>query len=84
MAAWEVTAEDEQALDRYEVSHFYYKAEMKLPIKGIRSGKIRLETPLCTSCREPALWSKDFIRPSLEGYRSFGFDKTYLLDAIKQ
>ena len=42
VAAWEVSAEDEQALDRYEgFPTFYYKKEMLLPIKGIRSGKIR-------------------------------------------
>ncbi len=37
-----MTAEDEAALDRYEgFPSFYYKAEMRLPIKGIRSGKVR-------------------------------------------
>ena len=42
VAAWEVSIEDEQALDRYEgFPTFYYKQEMLLPIKGIRSGKIR-------------------------------------------
>lgn len=36
VAAWEVSAEDEQALDRYEgFPTFYYKKEMLLPIKGI-------------------------------------------------
>ena len=43
VAAWEVSAEDELALDRYEgFPTFYYKKEMLLPIKGIRSGKIRM------------------------------------------
>ena len=40
VAAWEVSAEDELALDRYEgFPTFYYKKELMLPIKGIRSGK---------------------------------------------
>ena len=42
VAVWETTEEDEAALDRYEgFPAFYYKAEMKLPIRGIRTGKIR-------------------------------------------
>ena len=42
VAAWEVTESDEAALDRYEgFPAFYYKKEMELDIKGIRTGKIR-------------------------------------------
>ena len=42
VAAWEVTESDEAALDRYEgFPTFYYKKEMELDIKGIRTGKIR-------------------------------------------
>ena len=39
---WEVTETDEKALDRYEgYPNFYYKKEMTLDIKGIRTGKVR-------------------------------------------
>ena len=42
VAVWEVTADDEKALDHYEgFPNFYYKNELTLPIKGIRTGKIR-------------------------------------------
>ena len=42
VAVWSVTNEDEAALDRYEgFPTFYYKKELKLPIRGIKSGKIR-------------------------------------------
>ena len=38
VAVWEVSARDETALDRYEgFPRFYYKAELTLPITGIRS-----------------------------------------------
>ena len=41
-AVWEVTETDEAALDRYEgFPTFYYKKEMELDIRGIRTGKIR-------------------------------------------
>ncbi len=43
VAAWAVTEEDEAALDRYEgFPNFYYKKEMELPLKGIKTGKVRL------------------------------------------
>ena len=43
VAVWSVTNEDEDALDRNEVfPNFYYKAEMKLPIVGIKSGTVRI------------------------------------------
>ena len=42
VAVWETTAEDEAALDRYEgYPVFYYKKEFTLPIKGIKTGKVR-------------------------------------------
>ena len=42
VAVWEVTESDETALDRYEgYPVFYYKKEMELDIRGIRTGKIR-------------------------------------------
>lgn len=42
VAVWEVTESDEAALDRYEgYPVFYYKKEMELDIRGIRTGKIR-------------------------------------------
>ena len=37
---WEVTTQDEKALDRYEgYPNFYYKRELKVKYKGIRTGK---------------------------------------------
>ena len=39
---WEVSESDERSLDRYEgFPNFYYKTEMSLDIKGIRTEKIR-------------------------------------------
>ena len=77
VAAWEVTAEDEAALDRYEgYPSFYYKTEMTLPIKGIRSGKVRN--------RKCFVYIMHEDRPTcLEGYDSFEFDERYLYDAIE-
>lgn len=87
VAAWEVSAEDELALDRYEgFPTFYYKKEMILPIKGIRSGKIRLRNTFVYIMHEDrpfGLPSQFYTSTCLEGYKSFGFDSRYLAEAIK-
>ena len=51
VAAWEVTESDEAALDRYEgFPTFYYKKEMELDIKGIRTERYGEGSALCISC----------------------------------
>ena len=87
VAAWEVSAEDEQALDRYEgFPRFYYKAEMKLPVTGIHSGKTRTRTVFVYIMHEdrpfgiPARYYVDVCR---EGYDAFGFDQGILSEALR-
>jgi hypothetical protein len=87
VAAWEVSAEDEAALDRYEgYPAFYYKAEMVLPIKGIRSGKVRERNCFVYIMHEDRMLgipSGYYTATCLEGYGSFGFDEHYIYDAIE-
>lgn len=87
VAAWEVTPEDEAALDRYEgFPAFYYKAEMELPIKGIRSGKVRKRTCFVYIMHEDrmlGLPSDYYLRVCAAGYHSFGFDKSLLYEAVE-
>ena len=87
VAAWEVTAEDELALDRYEgFPTFYYKAEMKLPIKGIRTGKTRVRTVfvyIMHEDRHTGIPTKTYVDVCSEGYRDFGFDRAVLSEAFK-
>ena len=41
VGVWEVSERDERNLDRYEgYPTFYYKKEMQLKVKGIRTGRI--------------------------------------------
>ena len=69
---WEVAATDEAALDRYEgFPNFYYKRDIKLQYKGIRTGKRR---PI-------GIPSNFYMRTCLEGYDTFCFDKNILVDA---
>lgn len=85
VAVWEVTEKDELALDQYEgFPNFYYKAEMTLPINGIRSGKIRERTVFVYIMHENRAIgtpSISYLRTCLEGYDDFGFDSKILMNA---
>ena len=85
VAAWEVSAEDELVLDRYEgFPTFYYKKEMMLPIKGIRSGKIRMRNTFVYIMHEDRPFgvpSKFYMQTCLSGYKSFRFDSQFLQKA---
>lgn len=84
---WEVTETDEKALDRYEgYPNFYYKKEMTLDIKGIRTGKVRRRDAfvyIMHEERELGIPSWYYVNTCLDGYRAFGFDEKYLFDAIR-
>ena len=85
VAAWEVNVENEAALDRYEgFPHFYYKKEMELPIKGIRTGKVRRRKVFVYIMHEDrplGLPSASYMATCMEGYRRFGFDGAFLEQA---
>lgn len=84
---WEVTETDEKVLDRYEgYPNFYYKKEMTLDIKGIRTGKVRRRDAfvyIMHEERELGIPSWYYVNTCLDGYRAFGFDEKYLFDAIR-
>jgi hypothetical protein len=81
----EVTESDEAALDRYEgFPTFYYKKEMELDIKGIRTGKIRRRkcfVYIMHEERKIGVPSLSYVSTCLQGYVSFGFDEHYLSEA---
>ena len=85
VAVWEVTAEDEKALDRYEgFPTFYYKKELTLPITGIRTGKIRQRRVFVYIMHEDRpieLPSTTYMQTCLEGYDDFGFNRQPLIEA---
>ena len=87
VAVWATTAADEAALDRYEgFPTFYYKAEMKLLIKGIRTGKIRNRrcyVYIMHENRPLGMPSGYYVSTCLDGYRAFGFKEEILMRAIE-
>ena len=88
VAVWEISATDELALDRYEgYPNFYYKSEMRLPIKGIRTGTVRIKEVFVYIMDERRICgipSRQYIDTCLEGYRDFGFDEDLLFEAFRK
>ncbi len=82
---WEVTPADEAALDRYEgFPSFYYKKDIRLQYKGIRSDRRRTVTAFAYIMHEdrPIGVPTDFYMTTcLEGYDTFFFDRKVLLAA---
>lgn len=87
VVVWETTADDEARLDRYEgFPTFYYKAEMTLSVKGIRTGKIRerkVYVYIMHEDRPIGMPSYRYVSTCMEGYRNFGFDEDVLYKAIE-
>lgn len=85
VAIWSITKKDEEMLDCYEgFPTFYYKKEMQLPIKGIRTGTIRNRdcfVYIMHEDRSIGIPSLAYVSVCLEGYISFGFDEHYLAEA---
>lgn len=85
VAVWEVQETDERNLDRYEgFPTFYYKKDLKLPIKGIKSGKVRVRDAFVYIMHEDrplGIPSMGYFRVCCDGYDTFGFDPKYLVEA---
>lgn len=82
---WEVTEQDEKALDRYEgYPSFYYKKGIKVQYKGIRTGKRRTITAFVYIMHEDrpiGIPSALYMSTCLEGYDTFRFDRRVLMSA---
>lgn len=86
VAVWEVLEQDELNLDRYEgFPTFYYKAEMQVVMKGIRTGKERVRDAFVYIMHEDrphGIPSWHYVETCASGYKTFGFDENLLLEAI--
>ena len=87
-AVWATTAADEVALDRYEgCPIFYYKREMKLPVKDIKTGEIQQRSVyvyIMHEERKCGLPSWNYIEICLEGYRDFHLPEKFLWQAVEE
>ena len=86
VAVWGVTGKDEANLDRYEgYPSFYYKKELTVSVKGIRTGKVRNRSAFVYIMHEErpfGIPSKYYFRTCLEGYDIFDFDRAVLKKAF--
>ena len=87
VGVWSVTARDEMELDVYEgFPNFYYKAEMTVEVKGVKSGKKRSRKAFVYIMREErelGTPSQFYVDVCKAGYETFGFDPEFLREAIK-
>ncbi len=87
VAVWEVSADDETRLDIYEgCPDFYYKKNVRLPVKLLRNGKtkeIEAFVYIMHEKRKHGIPSMTYIRTCEEGYRNFGFDNKFLDEAYE-
>lgn len=87
VAVWDVTKEDERALDRYEgYPRFYYKAELSLPIKSIKTGRTMQKNVfvyIMDESRSCGIPTKTYMRTCIDGYHDFGFHTGTLMEALE-
>ena len=88
VAVWSVEEEDEISLDRYEgFPTFYYKKEMEIVVKGIKTGRERLKKAfvyIMHEERQLGIPSWHYVETCIEGYSTFGFDESLLMKAIRK
>lgn len=84
---WEVTDADEARLDIYEgCPAFYYKADMQVTYKGIRSGKLRTVSAFVYIMHEDRFYgipTYRYVENCRQGYADFGFDDEFLAEAYE-
>ena len=82
---WEVNLADELKLDRYEgFPNFYYKKEIRIPVKDIHTDKTRQRDAfvyIMHEDRKLGVPTDMYVRTCIEGYKNFGFDPDFLLAA---
>ncbi|MFR7820213.1 gamma-glutamylcyclotransferase family protein [Candidatus Pseudoruminococcus sp.] len=88
VAVWEVTAEDEKALDRYEgYPRFYYKHDFDLAVTLLDSRttkELRCFAYIMTDGRDVGLPTPYYMETCIQGYRDFGFDTRILKRTVER
>lgn len=88
VGVWEVSKADEAALDRYEgFPTFYYKEEMFVQVKDDVTGQTRRRKAFIYIMHENrpiGVPSSAYMQTCAEGYRDFGFDLGFLMDAYRK
>lgn len=87
VAVWEVSAENEDALDRYEgFPTFYYKRNMNINVK-FKDGTVERRAAFVYVMHEERPLgepSQAYVDVCREGYREFGFDERFIDNAVER
>ena len=88
IVVWEVSAENERSLDRYEgFPVCYYKKELRLPVFRTKSGRTVQTTGFVYIMNEKRKLGEPHPRyfwTCVKGYRAFGFDPEFLYEAYER
>jgi len=88
VGVWEVTERDEAALDRYEgYPSFYYKKDLKIKVTGIKTGRESIKDTfvyIMHEDREFGIPTQSYVETCVAGYKAFGFDEEFLMEALKK
>jgi hypothetical protein len=88
VAVWEVTPEDELALDRYEgYPRFYYKYDYTLKVTLLdekTTKELRCFAYVMTEGRRVGLPTNYYLTTCMKGYRDFGFDTKILTRTVER
>lgn len=84
---WRLTLEDEVSLDEYEEYPLMYD-KVDLPVKTEDGGVVHAMAYIMRKEYEDNraynLPSSDYLQTVIEGYRRFGFDVVYILEALEK
>jgi len=88
VGVWAVEERDEASLDRYEgYPSFYYKKNLKVKVTGIRTGRESIEDAFVYIMHEDrsiGMPTGAYVRTCLDGYKAFGFDEAFLMEAYEK
>ena len=88
VAVWEVTPEDEEALDRYEgYPRFYFKYDYTLKVRLLdekTTKELRCFAYIMTEGRRVGLPTNYYLTTCMKGYKDFGFDTRMLTRTVER
>ena len=87
VGVWEITKQDEMALDHYEgFPHFYYKRMLRLPITNTTGATETVDAMVYIMHEDRPLGAPTFayVQTCLDGYMDFGIDAEPLMEAVRR
>lgn len=87
VGVWEITKQDEMALDRYEgFPHFYYKRMLRLPITNTTGATETVDAMVYIMHEDRPMGSPTlvYVQTCLDGCMDFGIGTEPLMEAVRR